>query len=129
MAPSPRMVGQRAPTASGPPGQMSSSAASISGRLWGRPKTSVTTARRVPSSQRRRLAPLGCIKRGGRRGGRPSPQLSSGRGGRVGLPRRGAAPLIEVEVARRLLLEPEPVVLRRLLEEVRRVLEEVGVVG
>src|SRR3954470_6842722 len=32
---------------------------------------------------------------------------------------------VEVEVARRLLLEPEAVVLRRLLEEVRRLLERV----
>ena len=35
----------------------------------------------------------------------------------------------EVEVARRLLLEPEPVVLRRLLEELRRLLEHVLAVG
>src|SRR3954469_16620550 len=33
--------------------------------------------------------------------------------------------LVEVEAARRLLLEPEPVVLRRLLEELRRLLEDV----
>jgi hypothetical protein len=35
--------------------------------------------------------------------------------------------LVEIEVAGRLLLEPETVVLRRLLEEVRRVLEHVAV--
>src|SRR4051812_35734106 len=37
----------------------------------------------------------------------------------------GARLIVEVEVARRLLLEPEPVVLRRLLEEVGRLLEHV----
>ena len=75
------------------------------------------------------LGAAGLHKRGGRGGGRPSPQPSSGRGGRVDLPRRGGrAHLIEVEVARRLLLEPEPVVLRGLLQEVRRVLEDVGIV-
>src|SRR5687768_10794716 len=41
--------------------------------------------------------------------------------------RIGRHDLVEVEVPRRLLLEPEPVVLRRLLEEVRCVLEHVGV--
>src|ERR687896_1451342 len=54
---------------------------------------------------------------GGRRGGRSPPQLAQG------------SPLVEVEVPRRLLLEPEPVVLRRLLEEVGRVLEHVGLVA
>src|SRR4051812_29399863 len=33
--------------------------------------------------------------------------------------------LVEVEVARRALLEPQPVVLRRLLQEVRRLLQQV----
>src|SRR5260370_26819429 len=37
--------------------------------------------------------------------------------------------LVEVEVARRALLEPEPVVLRSLLQEVRRLLEHVIVLG
>src|SRR4051794_30577157 len=35
--------------------------------------------------------------------------------------------VVEVEVARRALLEPEPIVLRRLLEELRRALEDVAV--
>src|SRR4051794_27862390 len=42
--------------------------------------------------------------------------------------RRGAL-LVEVEVARGALLEPEPVVLRRLLEELRRLLEDVLTLG
>src|SRR3954452_18619021 len=37
--------------------------------------------------------------------------------------------VVEVEVARRALLEPEPIVLRRLLEELRRALEDVAVLG
>src|SRR4051812_50077234 len=37
--------------------------------------------------------------------------------------------LVPVEVARRLLLEPEPVVLGRLLQELRRLLEDVLAVG
>ena len=36
---------------------------------------------------------------------------------------------VEIEVARRLLLEPQPVVLRRLLQEVRRLLEHVLALG
>src|SRR3954449_7522532 len=43
----------------------------------------------------------------------------AGRGG------SGSALLVEIEVARRLLLEPETVVLRRLLQEVRGLLEHV----
>src|SRR3954451_1726382 len=39
------------------------------------------------------------------------------------------ASAVEVEVARGALLEPEPVVLRRLLEEVGRLLEQVLTVG
>src|SRR5215217_4636018 len=40
-------------------------------------------------------------------------------------PRGAGGLLVPVEVARGLLLEPEPVVLRRLLQEVRRLLEDV----
>ena len=54
--------------------------------------------------------------------GDPSPQLTAGP---AHVP---SVLLFEVEVARRLLLEPEPVVLGRLLEEVGRVLEHVAVV-
>src|SRR5690606_23120216 len=43
---------------------------------------------------------------------------------------RGApGSVVEVEVARRALLEPEPVVLGRVLEEVRRLLEDVVLGG
>ena len=53
--------------------------------------------------------------------------ISPERGGdpRTGVHTRGPGLLVEVEVPRRLLLEPEPVVLRRLLEELRRLLEHV----
>src|SRR4051794_32100758 len=37
----------------------------------------------------------------------------------------GCSPASEIEVARRALLEPEPVVLRGLLQELRRLLEDV----
>src|SRR3954470_806395 len=72
-------------------------------------------------------------KRGirGKRGVRASPNDASGAPlGGVGLPlNRPARPqlelLVPVEVARRLLLEPQPVVLGRLLQELRRLLEDV----
>ena len=82
-----------------------------------RPKSWVTTARRVPSSQ----VALGAAGLHQARGppGRAVPRRNSSAVARPAS--------VEVEVARRLLLEPEPVVLRRLLEEVRRVLEHVGV--
>jgi hypothetical protein len=54
-------------------------------------------------------------------GSAPSLELS----GETGL-RRKASPLVEIEVARRLLLEPESIVLGGLLEEVRGVLEDVA---
>ena len=62
---------------------------------------------------KRHGTPLSCTKRGVAGAGGSPPQLSGSR-------------LVEVEVARRLLLEPEPVVLRRLLEEVGSVLEHVA---
>src|SRR5262245_10177562 len=80
----------------------------------------VTTAWRVPSSQAARDAAE--LHSGGRRGGRPPPQLP--RGDSLSRPR----PSVEVEVAPRLLLEPEPVVLWGLLKEIGCVLEHVRIV-
>ena len=86
-------------------------------------ETPFTTAWRVPSSQAARdaaeLHQAGVAGAGDPRrnsfGGGPCPRPSFPVG------------LVEIEVAWRLLLEPEPVVLRSLLEEVRRVLQNVFV--
>src|SRR5215218_6343888 len=67
-------------------------------------------------------APPGRERGLGARIGRPSAPLK--RAGRTSV-RSPARLLVPVEVARRLLLEPQAVVLRRLLEEVRRLLEHV----
>ena len=86
-------------------------------------ETPFTTAWRVPSSQAARDA-AELHKRGSP--GRAIPAATRSAATRVRDPHFPVG-LVEVEVARRLLLEPEPVVLRSLLEEVRRVLQDVFV--
>src|SRR4051812_34055403 len=75
----------------------------------------------LPQPCKGRVLPLSLRPRAG------APQDSSrSPGGPTGRPGGSA---VEVEVARRLLLEPQPVVLRRLLQELRRLLEHVVAVA
>src|SRR4051794_4452303 len=92
---------------------------------WGRPSRVQMPAPFAPVlavSERRLPSPAG-------KGSVPAARrLTVRRAPRTNVQARSA---VEVEVARRLLLEPEPVVLGRLLEEVRRLLEHVlvGLLG
>src|SRR5215217_6542253 len=116
-----------------PPAATSSTSVHYRRHLSSRPKSLSRSGSPRPKSEIRRHGgfrrtkrhgtPLSCIKAGGRRGGAaPRRNSPEGRPGSSGC-------LVEVEVARRLLLEPEPVVLRGVLKEVGRVLEDVLVPG